>query len=90
MNIQKILDTNYPTKKWVLVGDSYEGLNWLDDSPKPTKTELDSQWEEVQTKIAADAQAKIDAKASTIAKLQALGLTLEEVKVAFGLEQDNN
>jgi hypothetical protein len=90
MNILQILDTNYPTNKWVLVGDSYEGLDWLEDSPKPTEAELESQWEQVQTKIAADAQAKIDAKASTIAKLQELGLTLEEVQVAFGLTEENN
>jgi len=40
----------------------------------------------VQAEIAAEAQAKIDAKASAVAKLQALGLTVEEVQVAFGLE----
>jgi hypothetical protein len=88
MNIGLTLTAKYPGKEWVLTGDEYEGLEWLDDSPKPTKAELEVQWPEVQAKIAADEQARVDAKASTIAKLQALGLTLEEVQVAFGLEQE--
>jgi hypothetical protein len=90
MDIIKTLTTNYSGTEWILTGNSYEGLEWLDESPKPTEAELESQWEEVQAKIAAEEQAKIDAKASTIAKLQALGLTPEEVKVAFGLEQETN
>jgi hypothetical protein len=85
MNIAEILRVNYPNTEWVLVGNDYEGLNWLDDSPKPTKSEIESQWEEVQAKVAAEAQLRIDAKASAIAKLQAIGLTVEEVEVAFGL-----
>ena len=50
-----ILSTNYVGKKWMLNGDSYDGLNWLDESIKPTKEELDSQWEAIQAKIAANA-----------------------------------
>jgi len=85
MKILSILETNYPQSLWVLFGDDYEGLDWLDESTKPTEAELESQWDEVQAKIAAQEQAKIDAKASAISKLQALGLTVEEVEVAFGL-----
>jgi len=85
MEIKLILETNYKGKIWALIGEDYEGLEWLDESPKPTKTKLESEWPGVQAKIAADAQAKIDAKASAIAKLQALGLTVQEVEVAFGL-----
>ncbi len=47
-----ILVNNYKGKQWSLNGDSYEGLIWLDVSQKPTKEELDSQWEEVQSIIA--------------------------------------
>jgi len=87
MNIIEILTTNYPDTEWSLIGDTYEGLEWLDSSPKPTKAKLESEWAGVQAKIAADAQAKIDAKASAIAKLQALGLTVQEVEIAFGLTE---
>jgi hypothetical protein len=85
MDITKILTNNYGQSEWVLVGNDYEGLEWLDDSSKPTKAKLESEWPAVEAKIAAEAQAKIDAKASAIAKLEALGLTVQEVEVAFGL-----
>ena len=87
MDIESILLTNYAGKQWVLRGTDYEGLEWLEESPKPTKAKLESEWSAVQAKIAAEAQAKIDAKASAIAKLQALGLTVQEVEVAFGLTE---
>jgi hypothetical protein len=87
MNILQILVEKYSDSEWLIQGDSYEGLEWLSDSPKPTKQELQSQWAEVQSKIAAAEEAKADAKASAISKLQALGLTIEEVEVAFGLSE---
>ena len=46
-----ILVNNYKGKQWSLNGDSYEGLEWYDNNPKPTKEELDNQWEEVQSII---------------------------------------
>jgi uncharacterized lipoprotein len=85
MDIKLILETNYKGKVWSLVGESYSGLEWEDESDKPTEEELESQWQEVQSKVSAVEQSKIDAKASAISKLQALGLTVEEVEVAFGL-----
>lgn len=42
-----ILETNYRNKIWVCRGNEYDGIDWLDESPKPTKKELDSQWNEV-------------------------------------------
>jgi hypothetical protein len=87
MDYAIILTTKYQGSEWILDGDSYEGLNWLSDSPKPTEEELEDLWDEVQAELAAKAQAKIDAKASAISKLQALGLTVEEVQVAFGLSE---
>lgn len=86
MNILQILAENYADSEWLITGNTYEGLEWLDESPKPTKAKLESEWPIVQAKIASEAQAKIDAKASAIAKLQALGLTVDEVEVAFGLK----
>jgi hypothetical protein len=86
MDIAIILSTKYVGSEWTLNGDSYEGLTWLSDTPKPSEEELTDLWPEVQTELAAKAQAKIDAKASAIAKLEALGLTVEEVEVAFGLK----
>jgi hypothetical protein len=86
MDIAAVLVTKYPDSLWTLNGDSYEGLTWLSDTPKPTKKQLEDLWPTVQSEIAAKAQAKIDAKASAIAKLEALGLTIDEVEAAFGLK----
>jgi hypothetical protein len=85
MDFAAILISKYQGSEWTIDGDSYQGLTWLSDSPKPTQEELENLWPEVQAELAAKAQARIDAKASAIAKLEALGLTVEEVEVAFGL-----
>ena len=82
MDISIILSRKFPGTEWVLRGDE---LEWLSDSPKPTKAELEKLWPTVQAEIAEERQAKEDAKASAIAKLEALGLTVDEVQVAFGL-----
>jgi hypothetical protein len=42
-----ILVTNYPGTQWTLDGETYEGLTWLDETPKPTQAELDAQWAQV-------------------------------------------
>lgn len=88
MDYTQILSRKYPSSEWTLNGDKYAGLTWLSESPKPSKEDLDSLWPEVEAEIAAEAQARVDAKASAVAKLQALGLTVDEVKVAFGLEAE--
>ncbi len=75
MDLTKILITKYVGSQWNLIGDDYEGLEWLSDTPKPSKSELLSQWDEVQELIASEAQAKAQAKA---ALLERLGLTQEE------------
>jgi len=79
-----ILTRNYRGLEWVLDGDDYEGLTWISDAKKPTKAELDAQWETVKSEIEAEKQAKIDLKISAIAKLAALGLTEDEAKAIIG------
>jgi len=79
-----ILSTNYVGKQWALTGNSYDGLQWLDESAKPTQTELDNLWESTQLQIQAKEQAAKDAKASALAKLTALGLTQAEVTALIG------
>ena len=87
MDIATILATKYTDSEWILNGDSYDGLTWLGETPKPTEEELEDLWQEVLAELQAKQQAKIDAKNSAISKLQALGLTVEEVQVAFGLSE---
>jgi len=80
----QILTINYVGSQWTLNGDSYDGLTWLSDTPKPTQAELDALWESTQAAIAAKKQAAQDVKASALAKLAALGLTQDEVKALVG------
>jgi hypothetical protein len=51
MDISAILTRNYPDTIWSLDGDDYEGLDWLDDSHKPTKEELEAAWPAVSLAI---------------------------------------
>jgi hypothetical protein len=48
----QILSINYAGSQWSLNGDSYDGLTWLSDTPKPTQTELDALWASTQTTFA--------------------------------------
>jgi len=52
MNIPLILTTNYPGAQWALSGNDYSGLEWLDESPKPTKAALEKQAADVDYKVA--------------------------------------
>ena len=74
-----VLTANYPGAEWTLDGDDYDGLTWLSDSPKPTQQELDDAWPAVQQAQADAVTAKEAARASGVAKLEALGLTVDEV-----------
>lgn len=47
-----ILSSHYVGAEWTLNGDSYDGLNWLSDTPKPTQAELDALWESTQITLA--------------------------------------
>ena len=85
MDIATILTRKYPGSEWTLDGDAYEGLTWLSDTAKPTKSALEKLWPTVVAEIEAEAQAKLDAKASALAKLEALGLTTDEVREVFGI-----
>ena len=84
IDYSKILFTNYAGKSWSLDGDSYNGLTWLDESPKPTQAELDALWESTQATLAEQKAQAEATKASALAKLAALGLTQDEVKALVG------
>jgi hypothetical protein len=43
MDIAKVLQFAYPGKGFSLNGDEYDGLVWLDESPKPTLAEIEAQ-----------------------------------------------
>lgn len=86
MDISAILSRKFEGAEWTLNGDDYTGLTWLSEGEPPTEAQLQKLWPTVQAEIAAEKQAKEDARLSAIAKLEALGLTVNEVEVAFGLK----
>ena len=81
-----VIRANYPGSEYVLVGDTYDGLTWLSDTPKPTPAELDAAWPAVQQARADAIAADAAAKQSAIDKLATLGLSIDEIRAAFGLE----
>lgn len=58
-----ILATKYQGAAWTLNGDTYDGLTWLSDTPKPSQAELDALWPQVQyeTQYATVEQARLTA-----------------------------
>lgn len=80
-----VLSENYPDSSWTLDGDDYGGLTWLSDTPKPTQQELDAAWPAIQQARADAVAADEAARQSAIDKLAALGLSVDEIRVAFGL-----
>jgi hypothetical protein len=62
IDYSQILTENYAGKVWSLVGNSYDGLEWNDPSPKPTQAELDALAQSTQDTIA-KANCKSKAKA---------------------------
>jgi len=83
-----VLTANYPDAEWTLSGDTYDGLTWLSDTPKPSQEELDAAWPAVQQEQVDAVAAKEAARQSAIDKLAALGLTVDEISAAFGLENN--
>ena len=70
--------------EWSLSGDEYEGLVWLSNSPKPTKQELDALWPSVKAAYEKEITDALEAKKLAQAKLEALGLTVDDLN-ALGL-----
>jgi len=75
-----------PGAEWSMNGDDVEGIIWHSEGAEPLTTA------EVEAEVARLEQAEIDAvaakeaaKASALAKLQALGLTTEEAQAIAGI-----
>jgi len=84
IDYSQILSKNYTNAQWSLNGDYYDGLIWLDESPKPTQDELDALWESTKAQLLAKKEQAESTKISALAKLAALGLTQAEVTALVG------
>jgi hypothetical protein len=78
MDLTLILKKRYNTDTWIVDGNSYEGIQWLSTTAKPSEEELLSHWADVLQEFNAEKQAKADAKT---ALLDRLGITSEEAQL---------
>jgi hypothetical protein len=78
-----VLSRKYQGKLWQLDGDDYSGLNWLDESPKPTQKELDAVWPTLQAEIQAEHDEAQAARAAAIAHAKSLGFTDDMIAVMY-------
>jgi hypothetical protein len=74
IDYSKILTANYASAQWTLDGDTYEGLTWLDSTPKPTQAELDAAWPTVNYN---DQYAQVETTRRTQYEAQSDGLFFE-------------
>jgi hypothetical protein len=75
-----VLTYRYPGKKWRMGDFDYSTLEWLDESPRPTRAKLDSLWPGVQADLIAEQAALAESRASAETKLAELGLTVAEIQ----------
>jgi len=76
IKLTKALNDLRPNAQWSLVGDSYEGLEWLDTAQsKPTFAEIE----------AAIANPLPEPELTVSEKLASVGLSIDDLKVALGL-----
>jgi hypothetical protein len=80
----EVLEMLCPEGGWILVGDSYEGITWVDDRPRCTKSEFEAGFDKVEAYKLEQKNASAQAKAQAESKLAALGLTTDDLR-ALGL-----
>ena len=80
----EVMEMLCPTGGWVLVGDTFDGITWVDDRPRCTEAEFDAGFAEYDAWKSEQDAAAVTAKAAAEAKLAALGLDEEEVAAIVG------
>ena len=80
---QEVLRFLIPNGGWVMVGDDYEGISFVECEPI-TKTQFEAGFAQHDAWKAQQDSAAIASKEAAQAKLTALGLTIDDLK-ALGL-----
>ena len=70
--------------EWSLIGEDYDDINWLGNEPAITKKQFTDGFAQYDAWKSAQDAAKATAKTAAQAKLEALGLTVEDLQ-ALGL-----
>jgi hypothetical protein len=82
LNIIEAIHILRPDSEWVIQGEDYAGLEWLDKKQtKPTEEEIKAKIAELPALKAAAAAQKATEKAALLARL---GITSEEAALLLG------
>lgn len=81
LDIAKALNYLLPEAKFVLSGDTLEGIDWLDERPLPTENEIVEAIKHVKADELAEAKLKATKRAELLSKL---GITEEEARILLG------
>jgi hypothetical protein len=74
-----------PNTEWTMNGDDVEGIIWHTEGVQPlTAKEVAAEVKRLEKAAADEAAAREAAKASALAKLEALGLTADEAQAIAG------
>jgi hypothetical protein len=79
-----VLDMLCPAGGWIINGDDFDSIIWVDDRPRCTKAEFEAGFAQYDAWKAEQNASAVAKKAAAIAKLGALGLTVDDL-AALGL-----
>jgi hypothetical protein len=88
INIADVLAAKFAGKRWSIIEDDYETIEWLDESPKPSIDELVALLSIVKEEIRQEEDLKLIKQQELMEKrnrlLEHLGITAEEAGILFG------
>ena len=79
-----VLTMLLPAGGWIISGDDFDGITWVDDRPRCTKAQFEAGFAQYDAWKAEQQELAAAKKAAAEAKLAALGLTADDLK-ALGL-----
>lgn len=80
----EVLEMLCSGKVWTIYGDDYNSIIWENDTPLITKAQFDAGFAQYDAWKAEQETAQVNAKETAQSKLEALGLTTDDLK-ALGL-----
>ncbi len=83
----QVLEMLLPNGGWIINGDDFDGITWVDERPRCTKAQFEAGFAQYDGWKAQQDEAKAAKKSAAEAKLAALGLTPDDLK-ALGLQNN--
>lgn len=76
----RVLEMLCPAGGWIIYGDDFDSVIWVDDRPRCTKSEFEAGFAKYDAWKAQQENEVITKKVAAEAKLAALGLTADDLK----------